>query len=349
MVKKENFSAWQIAATYIGTMVGAGFASGQETLQFFSSYGTQGLWGILLATFGFGFFGMLVMRFAWQINASSHAALFRLLFGPLLGSFLDWLLNAFLFSTLLIMLAASGAVFEEHLGLSRWWGILLAALLALLVLFFGVRGILAANAWLVPLLILMVLGISLYSLFYHGLSWEVMAQPPASPGVAPHWLLASLLYLSYNLILSATILAPLGGQSQKSSPLYLGAWLGALGIGLLTVLIALVVLVHFPQILDFEIPILYIVKPHPFFIRLIVILVLWTEIFTTMIANLFGLAVRLQDKWGKPPLFWSFILLAAAILFSHYPFSLLVETLYPLLGYAGLAFLLALSYHFLKN
>lgn len=348
MLKKEKFSSWQIAATYIGTMVGAGFASGQETLQFFSSYGTEGLLGILLATLGFGFSGALILRFSWQIRANSHAGLFRLLFGPSLGVVLDWLLNAFLFSTLLIMLAASGAVFEEHLGLTRWWGILLAILLALLVLSFEVKGILAANAWLVPLLILMILGISLYSLHYHSLTWEAMAQPPSGTGVAPHWLLASLLYLSYNTILSATILAPLGGQSQNSQHLAQGAWLGALGIGLLTVLIALVVLVHFPQVLDFEIPILYIVQPHPLFIRIIVILVLWTEIFTTLIANLFGLAARLQDIWGKPILFWSTLLLLTALLFSHYPFSLLVETLYPLLGYAGLIFLAALAYRFLK-
>ncbi|HEX3032027.1 MAG TPA: hypothetical protein VHS59_07255 [Bacillota bacterium] len=36
--------SWQIAATYIGTVVGAGFASGQETLQFFLLPSVYGAW-----------------------------------------------------------------------------------------------------------------------------------------------------------------------------------------------------------------------------------------------------------------------------------------------------------------
>lgn len=43
-------AALQIAFTYIGTVVGAGFASGKEIVEFFVQYGSQGLVGILLAT-----------------------------------------------------------------------------------------------------------------------------------------------------------------------------------------------------------------------------------------------------------------------------------------------------------
>ena len=34
---------------FIGVVVGAGFASGQEAMQFFVAFGKWGLWGIALA------------------------------------------------------------------------------------------------------------------------------------------------------------------------------------------------------------------------------------------------------------------------------------------------------------
>lgn len=44
---------WQVAAAYVGTMIGAGFASGQELMQFFVRFGIKGIWGALVTGFFF--------------------------------------------------------------------------------------------------------------------------------------------------------------------------------------------------------------------------------------------------------------------------------------------------------
>jgi uncharacterized membrane protein YkvI len=36
----------QVAAAYVGTAIGAGFASGQEIMQFFVRFGHKGIWGV---------------------------------------------------------------------------------------------------------------------------------------------------------------------------------------------------------------------------------------------------------------------------------------------------------------
>jgi uncharacterized membrane protein YkvI len=51
----------RIAFTYIGTIVGAGFASGQEILQFFTKYGWMALFTIGLSTLLFIWLGIKVM------------------------------------------------------------------------------------------------------------------------------------------------------------------------------------------------------------------------------------------------------------------------------------------------
>ena len=49
--RNEIISGIKIAFTYIGTVIGAGFASGQEILRFFSVYGAYSIYPILIATF----------------------------------------------------------------------------------------------------------------------------------------------------------------------------------------------------------------------------------------------------------------------------------------------------------
>ena len=62
-MEKERFF-WQVAFTFIGAIVGAGFASGQELLKFFVVFGQPGIIGAALSGLLFGFFGVLVIRMA---------------------------------------------------------------------------------------------------------------------------------------------------------------------------------------------------------------------------------------------------------------------------------------------
>lgn len=47
MINIKNI--FKICFVIIGTIIGAGFASGKEIYTFFSIYGINGLWGILLS------------------------------------------------------------------------------------------------------------------------------------------------------------------------------------------------------------------------------------------------------------------------------------------------------------
>lgn len=59
--------SFQIGAAFIGVIVGAGFASGQEVLQFFTSFGVMGIVGAFIATvfgavaFASSFFGFVTL------------------------------------------------------------------------------------------------------------------------------------------------------------------------------------------------------------------------------------------------------------------------------------------------
>ena len=68
---------WKVALTYVGAIVGAGFASGQELTRFFVVFKERGLLGTAIAGAIFAMLGALVIFLAKKLKSNSYAQLFR--------------------------------------------------------------------------------------------------------------------------------------------------------------------------------------------------------------------------------------------------------------------------------
>ena len=64
----------KIAGAFVGVIVGAGFASGQEILQFFTSFGVYGLIGCVVAGLTFVFLSMVFSTLGQRLRAQSHGS-----------------------------------------------------------------------------------------------------------------------------------------------------------------------------------------------------------------------------------------------------------------------------------
>ncbi|MFS8652663.1 MAG: hypothetical protein FWJ66_12260, partial [Caldibacillus sp.] len=64
--------ALQLAAVYVGSVVGAGFATGKEIVEFFSRFGTLGLLMIIVSGIFFIWFGVKIMLLALRLKATSY-------------------------------------------------------------------------------------------------------------------------------------------------------------------------------------------------------------------------------------------------------------------------------------
>lgn len=62
-----------VAFAFVGVVVGAGFATGQEVLQFFTSHGSNSIWGILLTGLLVTLGGMFVMKGGHVVKSENHA------------------------------------------------------------------------------------------------------------------------------------------------------------------------------------------------------------------------------------------------------------------------------------
>ncbi|TMV47815.1 hypothetical protein FE783_20495 [Paenibacillus mesophilus] len=325
--------ALQIAFTYTGTIVGAGFATGQEILQFFTRYGAAATATILFAGLMFIWLGTRMMLLAGSLKAASYEDLNKHLFGPKIGEWFSLFTLAMLFGITTVMLAGGGSVFNEHFKLSYQAGLLLTLLFAYLVIARGLQAIVAVNTVVVPLMVL----------FCALIITSTVGSPNAgnwlaltSDRPALHIWAAPFLYVSYNLVTAQAVLVPLGASVQDRKAVI---WGGVLGGAMVT---AMLLAGHFalasqmPGITQFEIPMSRLIARLGGGVQLLFILVIFSEIFTTYIANVFGLTLQIRQRTGWPAKPVIVAILTGTYLIGQIGFSTLLSTLYPLFGMLGL-------------
>lgn len=342
-------SRLMLVMAYLGAVIGAGFASGQEIVRFFVIYGGhQGLKGAVFATFAFAFCGGILLYLAHNLQVSNYQDLLARIFGNRRGKIIDWLLAAFLFLGIATMLSASGAVFSEHLGLAKGWGILSAFLLIIGFLLSGKKGLVFSFNLLVPIKITFLLIAASYVVFF------MESQPPGSCNAEPYlfddgwWVLSSMLYVAYNFSLAMVVLSEYQNICPRREGIAGAAW-GGLILGALLLLSYLSLSKFHPAIMDYEIPMLYLMGNISPGVKRLYTLVLWIGILTTAIANAYGFTQRLADFSGLG--FGSCLVLTMTLSLpiAMQSFSSLVAKVYPLFGLLGIIIVAALLYRGIKD
>lgn len=349
-MENKKMSVLKIAATYIGTVVGAGFASGQETLQFFAVFKGKGLIGLFIVTLLFIIFGYIVMDLGRELNSKSHLEIIKYSSGKFLGSILDFLIIFFLFGALTAMIAGSGALVKQQFGINSIWGNLFMVLFTVVTVLTGIKGVINSISTVVPFLIVSVVGISLFSIFFvPPATTEYAAVSVDASSLIGNWIWAAILYTSYNLVLAISVLGPLGVQGQDKKTIRNAAILGGAGLGGVAIAIYFTMINNFEAVQNLEVPMIFIASKLSYVIQIIYSIVLIAEIYTTAVGSLYGFSARITDLNGKNAKYVIIVAALFAFLASQLGFSNLVKYLYPIVGYGGIILLISLVITKLKT
>lgn len=331
----------QIAATYIGTVVGAGFASGLSILQFFTVYGPYGLAGIVLSTALFIWVGTKMMVLSRRIQAFSYQQFNNYLFGPKVGKAVNAVSFIILFGVSAVMLSGTGSIFEEQLSLPSQLGIAFSLLFVYWILTKELKGVMILNSLVVPM---MLVFIAVIGLKYAGSGGLLSMTPDQAEQVADFkWIISPFAYAALNFATLQAVLVPLGSEVKDEKSIVWGGVLGGIGLGLMLLISHLSMNSMMPGIMEFSIPMAEVIRSLGKWVHILFLFVIYGEIITTLIGNVFGMSRQLQSITKLTNNQLVILILAACWLISQFGFTSLLSFLYELFGYAGLLLLFFLA------
>jgi uncharacterized membrane protein YkvI len=326
----------QVAFTYMGTVVGAGFATGQEILQFFTRFGYWGALTIVLSTVLFVWLGAKMMLIASDISAKSYEDVNKALFGELFGRWVSHFMIIVLFGVNAVMLAGAGSIFNENWNISYQSGLLITLVGCYFLVRKGMSAILTINSIVVPVMLLFTVIIIMDTINTPGSNRWMLLTTEYSPFAA--WA-SPFLYAAFNLSMSQAVLVPLGAEVRDRKIIVAGAWVGGIGIGFMLLVGHIALSLYMPGIQQFAIPMGGIARELGQGVQLIYIFLIFSEIFTTLVADIYGLTLQLQERLKVSRTLITLAVLAVCYLASQIGFGPLLSTLYPLFGLFSLGWL----------
>ena len=87
--KSERTKIIKAASVYTGIILGAGFASGRELIQFFVKFGVSGIAGLLLAGIILAVSGWAVMDICVRFKIRTYNEFISVVLGKKLGLYMD--------------------------------------------------------------------------------------------------------------------------------------------------------------------------------------------------------------------------------------------------------------------
>lgn len=357
----RKHKVFELASSYVGAVVGAGFASGQEQVHFFFSMRLRSGQdafsigpGVFLSGALFMLFGAALGELVFRYQTSSSQEFLRGTVPWPLSILYDSLMTCFIFWSLSIMLAGSGALFHQSFGVPSRVGICIMAVFTILVTAAGVNGLLVVNSIMSPFMVLMPVWVAILSIWRNaqGLPMTTYATSLRNvfiEALTPSWPLSALLYVSYNILLVVGVFASIGRDISDNNAARQGGLLGGIAVTFFLIAVQAVLVVHGESVLGQQLPMLKAASFHGALVERGYSLALWFAMATTSVCSAFALSQRLSKHISASPLSAITAITVAASLPAQLGFTELVSTVYPIVGYMGLPVLASIILHFLKR
>ncbi|OFK94011.1 hypothetical protein HMPREF2792_09170 [Corynebacterium sp. HMSC068H04] len=339
-----------IALSFIGLLVGAGFATGQEVVQYFTSFGIPGMWGILVAGLVMTLAGTVFLQLGSYFHASEHNQVFRNITHPIISRILDVAVILTLFAVGFVMLAGAGSNMEQQFGWPAWVGSLLMLVLVMVTGMFDVDKVSQVIGLLTPTIIIAVLFVGTYTLLHMPESVDAaISASEAIESPISNWLVSALNYNGLALILAVSMSLVIGGDNISPREAGVGGIVGGAVYAVLMAIAGFSLLMNAENVGDSDIPMLTLVdNVHPV-LGVIMAVIIYLMIFNTAIGMFYALGKRLSsgNESKYRIIFIAGCLAGFAVSFAG--FKALMQYVYPVLGYMGIVLVVILVVGWLRS
>jgi uncharacterized membrane protein YkvI len=332
------------AGAIIAFLIGSGFATGQEILQYFTSYG---YWGV----FGTGLLVLALMTYVavefFTVGQAKKyerpSMIFHYYCGKYLGTFFDFFSIIFVFLSFTVMVAGAGAVFEEHYGLSKYIGGIGLAVAVGISVWFGLKSLVDVIGKIGPLIVVIAIALGIVGIMQNpaGIAEGNNLLPQLDLTQASNnWFMSGLSYVGFCMLWLAAFLTALGKTARSRKEAASGGLVGAIAFSVACIIVGLGLLANITRVGGTEIPMLVLASDVNVLLAAGISVMILAGIYTTAVPLLWTVSSRFCPD--KTPRF-KYLTIALAILGTIIglvlPFSQMVNIVYVINGYVGILLL----------
>lgn len=339
----------KFAGAFTAFLIGSGFATGQEVLQYFASYGYLGVLGAILTLLLLTYVGVSFLTVGQRENFDKGSDIYRYYCGNKLGTFFDYFSTFFCFLSFTVMISGAGATLNQHYGLSVYIGGILMAILALITVIMGLNKIVDIIGKIGPVIVIISILLGLVAIFqnFSNLSPSIVDNSLKSLDTqgtlikaSTNWIFAAFSYVGFCMLWLAGFLAAMGTQAQNKKEAAIGGALGATSFSIAVIVVALGLLSCINTVAGSQIPMLHLATNiHPVLATVFAVIIM-AGIYTTSVPLLWNVSSRFTKDEGKNfKILTAVLVVVGTIIGLLLPFAKLINIVYVINGYVGVGLL----------
>ncbi len=332
----------KIVMVIMGTLIGAGFASGREIYIFFAQYGFKGLIGIIISGILTSFIIYRILIIIKDKPIYKYDELLKQTNKKYdkLNNVIKWIVNSFLLISFFIMVAAFSAYIKQNYNVSTYISSAIFVLISYIVFEKSLQGMMKINSIIVPILLIFILLIGIKNFQYIN-QLEIIEKENVSNYM---FIFSSILYTSYNSIILIPVLVSMKTFVIDKNQIKNVSLICGITIILLSVFIYLLLGENIQKVKELEMPLIEIVKKFGESYRYIYSFIIIASIFTSAISAGYSFLKNVSptEKSYKINLV---IICIASIFVSKIGFTNLISNLYPAFGILGILQILLICFY----
>lgn len=332
---RKILESLKVSFVIIGTIIGAGFASGQEIYTFFNIYGLKGLIGIFVSCLLMGIIIYKTLKISMELKSKEYEKFVNSIIpqrwqkNKILIFTINNIINIFLLISFFIMISGFASYFFQEFNAPKIYGGVIIAILSVITFFKDINGIVKINTYLIPILILLVILLGAKQINCGKLDFYNVQTNNIK------WILSGVLYASYNSIILIPILINMKDMVKNKKQIKQISIIVTTVMIILSTIIYLLIQTFIKEVSGIEIPIVYIAGLLGNIYKYLYGFVILVAIFTSAISAGYSFLVNCS-KSKKGYTYLAIIICIASVLVSKLSFSGLINLLYPIFGYLGI-------------
>lgn len=327
-------------------LIGSGFATGQEVMQFFTTSGANGIIATLIFLVIMSASSYILCGIGQKKKFKNPYDVFEYYCGKVIGKAYTWYSVVLNYCIFVVMLAGGGATLNQYYGTPVYIGTGLIALLALGTAILGMEKLIKIIGVIGPIKIMFVviLGIAgIVSIFGQPtiLSEASTAIPALGlKAASSNWAWSGALYTFLCLMMSIPFLVNCGASARNLKEARAIGVVGAVAFTAAIIMLVISELVNYKLIIGKQVPTLVIAASISPVLESIFSILIVVAIYSA-VASLLLMTVRkfAVDKTKKFNVIAAILTVIGMLFGGVIPFDRLVNVLYPLAGYSAIVFI----------